>query len=217
MEHFSQLQGSFQMDWLTVYSTVRPRSGKLWHGSADVGRFERLGSGGLLRAQVTYQHGRHVLTLTGEPLRSGADAAELLRNVWPGAALTCQRVDWAWEETGRSGWSVQALALEVNRRLPSTRYGWGMTEVSSPGGRTFYLGALSQPGVKPDGSPKDPMEDARSKPLFVRVYQKVGGRIRVEAECKKLSGVPLTHALEETASLAASFMPGKVSWSTVRL
>lgn len=106
---------------------------------------------------------------------------------------------------------------EVKARLPHVRYGWGVVSIDSPDGRTFYLGALSRPGTDDDGTPAAQTERWRSKPLFVRCYQRTGGPVRVEAECKKLSGVPLRDALQETCAVCAPFLPGRCGWTEIEL
>lgn len=215
----SELSGTFACDWITVYSMVEPQSGSYWHGSVDFKRFERLGTNGKIRAQVSKEHGQYSVTLTGEPLRAGARVGELLSDIWsPIAGLTLQRVDWAWESHALpQDWNLERIVHSVKARLPHWRYGWGVVEINSPDGRTFYLGAMGQPGTEADGTPAERTKRWRAKPLFIRCYQRTGGPVRVEAECKKLSGVPLRNALEETCTLCAKFLPGRCGWTEIEL
>lgn len=220
VSHFHNLQGTFHCDWMTVYSTSPPSHSERWHGSVELGRFERAGSLGGVKARVTREHGRYVVTLTGEAFRSGVRASEMLKDIWHGSCLTAQRLDWAWQSDIPIlplDWTVKRVAQEVHRRLPEVRYGWGISYRESEGGHTYYIGALDRPGTRSDGGAEDRMESARSKPLFIRVYQRVGGCLRIEAECKQMSGVSLRYAVEESAALCSTFMPGRPSLSDMEL
>lgn len=211
-EDFRSWRGRFACDWFTGHSTQEPTCGKIWEGGVKLGRFERIGTWGQLRAHVAIRHQRYTVSLTGQPLRNGASIPELLKDVWLGAPVTVQRIDWAWEEDRLSDYDVGEVARIVKSKLPYTRYGWGETRIDSDTGTTVYLGAFGRPGEDSQGNPADRLKESGGKPLFVRVYRKVGQKLRIEAECKQLSGQPLAEAVRATAEVSAQFMPGRQSF-----